>query len=50
MPVTPGYDQGTFGLDKDGVDWAFRSFTEAAVNDLQEKNRDREKPISHLEV
>jgi hypothetical protein len=37
-------------LDKDGVDWAFRSFTEAAVNDLQEKNRDREKPISHLEV
>ena len=40
MSVTPGYDPGTFGLDKDGVDWAFRSFTEAAVNDLQEKNQD----------
>ncbi|KAF5418901.1 MAG: hypothetical protein C5S45_07425 [Candidatus Methanocomedens sp.] len=50
MPVTPGYDQGTFGLDKDGVDWAFGSFTEAAVNDFQKKNRDRKEPISHLGV
>jgi len=38
MLVTLGYDLGTYGPDKDGVDWAFRSFTETAVNDFQEKN------------
>ena len=50
MPVTPGYDPGIYGPDKDGVDWGFGSFTETAVNDLQEKNRDRKEHISHLEV
>ena len=50
MPVTPGCDPGIYGPDKDGVDWAFGSFTEAAVNDFQEKNREREIPISHLGV
>ena len=50
MPVTPGRDPGTYGPNKDGVDWAFGSFTEAAVNDLQEKNRDRKEPIGHLGV
>jgi hypothetical protein len=32
MQVTPGCDPGIYGPDKDGVDWAFGSFTEAAVN------------------
>ena len=50
MLVTPGCDTGINGPDKDVVDWAFGSFDEAAVNDFQEKNRDREEPISHLEV
>jgi len=40
MLVTPGCDPGIYGLDKDGMDWAFGSFTETAVNDFQEKNRD----------
>ena len=35
MLVTPGCDPGTFGLDKDGVGWAFGSFTELGVNNLQ---------------
>jgi len=48
MLVTPGCDPGIYGPDKDGVDWAFGSFTEPAVNDFQEKNRDRKDPISHL--
>ena len=39
MLVTPGCDLGIYGPDKDGVDWAFGSFKETAVNDLQEKNR-----------
>jgi len=30
MLVTPGCDPGIYGLEKGGVDWAFRSFTEAA--------------------
>ena len=30
MPVTPGCDPGICGPDKDGVDWAFGSFTETA--------------------
>jgi len=30
MPVTPGCDPGTYGPDKDGVDWAFGSFNETA--------------------
>ena len=50
MLVTPGYDPGTYGPDKDGVDRGFGSFTEAAVNDFQEKNRYREETISHLEI
>jgi len=50
MPVTPGCDLGINGLDKDGVDWAFGSFNEAAVNDLQKKKWDRKEPISHLGV
>jgi len=50
MPVTPGCDPGIYGPDKDGVDWAFGSFNETAVNDFQEKNRDRKEPISHLGV
>ena len=50
MLVTPGSDPGIYGPDKDGVDWAFGSFNETAVNDFQEKNRDRKEPISHLGV
>ena len=50
MLVTLGCNPGIYDPDKDGVDWAFGSFTEAAVNDLQEKNRDRKEPISHLGV
>jgi len=50
MLVTPDCDPGTYGPDKDGVDWAFGSFTETAVNDFQEKNRERKEPISHLGV
>jgi len=50
MRVTPGCDPGIYGPDKGGVDWAFGNFTEPVVNDLQEKNRDRNEPISHLEV
>ncbi|MBC2697783.1 MAG: hypothetical protein HF974_05440 [ANME-2 cluster archaeon] len=50
MLVTPGCDLGIYGLDKDGMDWAFGSFTEPAVNDFQEKKRDRKDPISHLGV
>jgi len=40
MLLAPGCDLGTYGPDKDGVDWGFGSFTEPAVNDLQEKNQD----------
>jgi len=47
MPVTPGCDPGTYDPDKDGVDRGFWSFTEAAINDLQEKKWDRKEPISH---
>jgi len=36
MPVTPGHDLGIYGPDKDGVDWAFGSFNETAMNDFQE--------------
>jgi len=50
MLATPDCDPGTYGPDKDGVDWAFWSFTETAVNDFQEKNRYREETISHLEI
>jgi hypothetical protein len=50
MLVTPGCDSGIYGPDKDGVDWAFGSFIDAAANDFQEKNWDRKEPISHLEV
>jgi len=50
MPVTPSCDPGIYGPDKGGVDWAFGSFTETAVNDFQEKNRERKEPISHLGV
>ena len=50
IPITPGYDPGIYGPDKDGADRGFGSFTEAAVNDFQEKNRDRKEPISHLGV
>jgi hypothetical protein len=50
MPVTPGRDPGIYGPDKDGVDRAFGSFTEPAVNDFQEKKWDRKDPISHLGV
>ena len=48
--VTLGYDLGTYGPEKDGVDGAFGKLTETAVNDFQENNRDREEPISHLGV
>ena len=50
MLVTPGCDPGTYGPDKDGVDRSFGSFNETAVNDFQEKNRDRKEPISHLGI
>jgi hypothetical protein len=30
MQVTPGCDPGIYGPDKDGVDWAFGSFTETS--------------------
>ncbi len=50
MPVTPDYDPGRYGPDKDGMDKAFGSFTEAAVNNFQEKNQYRKEPISHLGV
>ena len=50
MLVTPGCGPGIYGLDKDGMDWAFGSFTEMAVNDFKEKNRDRKELISHLGV
>jgi hypothetical protein len=50
MPVTPNCDPDTYGPDKDGVDWAFGSFNETAVNGFQENNRNREEPINHLEV
>ena len=30
MSLTPGCNPGICGPDKDGVDWAFGSFTEAA--------------------
>ena len=41
MLVTPGHDPGIYGPDKGGGDWAFGSFTEAEVNDFQEKKRGR---------
>ena len=41
MLVTLGYDLGTNGPDKDGVDGSFGKLTETAVNDFQEKNRDQ---------
>ncbi|MCD4765269.1 MAG: hypothetical protein K8R34_02030 [Methanosarcinales archaeon] len=50
MMVTPGCDPAIYGPDKDGVDWAFGSFTQTAVNDFQEKNRNRKELISHLGV
>ena len=50
MLVTLGYDLGTSGPEKDGVDGSFGKLTETAVNDFQENNRDWEKPISHLGV
>ena len=50
MPVTPGCDPDLYDQYKDGVDREFGSFTEAAVNDFQEKNQDRKEPISHLGV
>jgi peptidoglycan hydrolase-like protein with peptidoglycan-binding domain len=50
MLVTLGYDLGTFGPDKDGVDGSFGKLTETAVNDFQEENLDQEGAISHLEV
>ncbi len=50
MSVTPGSGLGKYGPDKDGVDWAFRSFSETAVNDFQEKNRYQKEPIDHLDV
>jgi hypothetical protein len=50
MLVTLGYDLGTSGPDKDGVDGSFGKLTETAVNDFQEKNRDLEGPISHFGV
>ena len=50
MLATPGCDPGTYGSDKDGVDWAFGSFNETAVNDFQENKWDRKEPIGHLEV
>ncbi len=45
MLVTLGYNPGKYGLDKNGMDWAFGSFTETAVNDFQEKNMGWEEPI-----
>ncbi|NOR49133.1 MAG: hypothetical protein GQ533_14020 [Methanosarcinaceae archaeon] len=48
--VTLGYNLGTYGPEKDGVDGSFGKLTETAVNDFQENNRDREGPISHFEV
>ena len=50
MLVTRGYDLGSYGPDKDGVDGAFGKLTETAANDFQENNRDREEPISHFGV
>ena len=41
MMLVPGCDPGTYGPDKDGVDGGIGSFKEAAVNNLQEKNRDQ---------
>ena len=41
MLVTQGYDLGTSGPEKDGVDGSFGKLTETAVNDFQEKNRDQ---------
>ena len=40
--VTLGYDLGTYGPDKDGVDGAFGKLTETAVNYFQENNLDWE--------
>jgi len=48
--VIPGCDPGIYGPDKDGVDGGYGSFTKAAVNDLQEKNRDQKELIGHLDV
>jgi len=50
MPVKPGCSPGIYDPDKDGVDLAFGSFNEAAVNDFQVKKRDRKDPISHFGV
>ena len=50
MLVTLGYDLGTSGPEKDGVDGSFGKLTVTAVNDLQEKNRDWEEPITHSGV
>ena len=50
MPVTPGCNPGIYGPDKGGVDWAFGSFTKAAVNYFQVKKRDQKQLIGHLEV
>ena len=41
MLVTLGYDLGTSGPEKYGVDGSFGKLTETAVNDFQEKNRDQ---------
>ena len=40
MLVTPGCDPAYTARIWTGVGWAFDKFTEAAVNDFQEKNRD----------
>ncbi len=40
MLKTLGYDLGTSGPDKNGVDGAFGDLTENAITDFQEKNRD----------
>ena len=50
MLVTPGCSPGTYGPDKDGVDWTFGSFNEVVVNDFQEKKQDRKEPIGHIGV
>ena len=42
MLVTLGYDLGTYGPEKDGMDGSFGKLTETAVNDFQEKNLDWE--------
>ena len=42
MLVTLGYDLGTYGPDKDGVDGAFGKLTETAVHYFQENNLDWE--------